>query len=281
MKRKTVIIVASLLFVLTVGVVYLIVNSGNLVVVHELGITDVEPSRTHVYIGEIVDIHVVVKNKGNVNETFNVTSFYNTTEIGTQTIMNLSPNAEKSLIFAWNTSEVLPGNFVVKAKINPVPGEANTSDNSFSDGLVLVRVPPLQTAVLYLAPQTSTAQVGREFTVDVNIANVTDLYGWEIRLAYNNSVLNLTDITQKSFLRNVGTTYFTYKASSLGDTVVADCTLVGVAPGASGNGTLATIKFYVRGVGTSSLDLFNTTLVSSLDNDINHTAISGIFSTTV
>jgi len=277
MNRKTVLVVVPLLLILILVVSYILVNRANFGVIHDVAVTDVKVSGNQWYVGENVSIEAVVENRGNVNETFNVTSFYNMTEIAAETATSLAPSANITVRFNWNTSGVTAGNLMIKVETSEIPGESNTSDNSFSYGPVLLRYQHTQGAVLYVDPAVSEARVARELTVEVNVANATDLYGWELRLSYNNTVLNLTEITQESFLRDVGITYFSYKKSLTENTVVADCTLLGNVPGASGSGTLATFKFYVRNTGVSFLDLFNTTLLSSFEKDLDYTTIDGVF----
>ena len=43
--------------------------------------------------------------------------------------------------------------------------------------------------------------------------------------------------------------------------MIVDCTLKGATLGVNGDGILATLTFYVKGVGQSPLDLYNATLV--------------------
>jgi hypothetical protein len=105
------------------------------------------------------------------------------------------------------------------------------------------------------------------FTVDIDIASVDDLYGWEFKLYYNNTILSNSTVTEGTFLSNAGSTFFrvlnntdSYNATH-GRFWVA-CTLTGDIAGASGSGTLATVTLTVDGPGgTTALELVDTKLV--------------------
>jgi hypothetical protein len=277
MNKKGMMIAVTLLLVLVAALFYMLVNANRAGVVHDVAVTRVTASETRLYVGETLDVLVTVENKGNVNENFNVTSYYNATEIGTQEVSNLAPNTGTTLTFSWNTSYASPSNFILKAGTTVRPSETNTSNNSLSDGVILLREQPLQTAVLYVNPEISVAQVGQELTVDIDVSNVTDLYGWELRLSYNNTILNLTDVAEGTFLRSAGATYFAYKTSDTADSIKADCTLIGDVPGPEGNGTLATVKFHVQNSGVCPLNLTDAILLSSLSEDMNYTLTNGVF----
>jgi len=104
---------------------------------HDVAVTNVVPSETRVYEGEIISINVTVKNEGTVSEIFNVTASYDGNVIQTQTNVTLNPDIEITLTFNWNTSEV-PGNHRISAEASIVFGETDTSDNTFVNGIVEV-----------------------------------------------------------------------------------------------------------------------------------------------
>ncbi len=102
------------------------------VYMHDIKIVTVSPSATDVPFGRTVNITVIVENKGTVMETFNVTLYLNNTAIETQTVSNLSPNAQTTLIFRWNTTEIESNSvYIIKAEAEAVPGENNTDDNVY------------------------------------------------------------------------------------------------------------------------------------------------------
>jgi hypothetical protein len=125
-----------------------------------------------------------------------------------------------------------------------------------------------------ISPQFITASVGQSFSINIDISNVTDLYGWEFKLGWNASLLEETNTVEGSFLKAGGHTFFSYNGST-GEDVVVDCALVGLIPGVSGDGTLATVTFYAKGAGECSLHLYYVTLLNSFELPIDCTTVDG------
>jgi KaiC/GvpD/RAD55 family RecA-like ATPase len=111
-----------------------------MVYVHDVAVVSVTLSRTEVYAGQTVNISVVVRNEGNAIETFNVTLCYDDTTIGTQTVINLEPGAERTLKFTWDTTDAtLDVGYAIRAEASAVPGETDTTDNIHIGGTVEVK----------------------------------------------------------------------------------------------------------------------------------------------
>lgn len=116
--------------------------------IHDVVVFSVSPSKTLVYVGEVANIYVVVKNQGNYTETFNLAVYadLNTAVIGdeitvgTWIVRDLEPNDEKSLVFRWNTRNVADGNYTLSAEASVVPGELNIENNRFVDSVVWVKL---------------------------------------------------------------------------------------------------------------------------------------------
>ncbi len=119
-------------------------DSSNLTLtVHkvDVAIVNVTVLATAVYVGEIANISVVVRNEGTANETFNVTLYYDNNSIGTLTVVDLEPGKEATLSFGWNTTGVTPGaTYEIIAKAIAHVAETETVDNTYSYGVVKVRV---------------------------------------------------------------------------------------------------------------------------------------------
>jgi hypothetical protein len=133
----------------------------------------------------------------------------------------------------------------------------------------------LQTATISVSPATVTSQVGYNFIINITISDVTDLYGWEYKLKWNNTLLDATNSTEGPFLKSGGDTFFSAKINNTAGSMLVDCTLLGNVPGVSGNGTLASVTFFVKNSGECPLDLYNTTLINSLEQAILHQTIDG------
>jgi hypothetical protein len=109
---------------------------------------------------------------------------------------------------------------------------------------------------------------GQNFTVSIDISDVTDLYGWDFRLSWNAPLLEVVKIVEGSLLKTGGMTYFSYDLNGTQGYIVAYATLLGLLPGVSGNGTLASVTFTVESFGGCPLDLVNATLVNSSEQSI-------------
>lgn len=82
------------------------------------------------YQGWIVDISITAKNEGEFTETFNVTLYYDDNLIEQRTIFDLSPEENLTIVFHWNTENVLPcHNYSIIAKLSSVPYERDLDDN--------------------------------------------------------------------------------------------------------------------------------------------------------
>jgi len=91
--------------------------------------------------GRVVDIDVIVRNSGTTKESFNVTVYYNTTLLETQTITDMYGLSEQTLTFHWNTTYVLASpSYVIKAEASIVENETNTDNNIYTDGSVKIKI---------------------------------------------------------------------------------------------------------------------------------------------
>jgi hypothetical protein len=104
---------------------------------HDITVTAVAPSKTVVGQGYRLNINVTVINQGDFIETFNVTVYANITAIQTKTLTLTSGNST-TITFTWNTTGFAKGNYTISAVVDTVIGEADTADNTFTDGWVIV-----------------------------------------------------------------------------------------------------------------------------------------------
>lgn len=116
-------------------------------VYHDVAVTSVTPSDTQAYVGEMVNITVVAENQGTSTENFNVTTRYENTTlgifeiVGTQEVTGLAPEQNVVLTFIWNTTDVQPCiYYTIKAEASTVPDEFDTSDNTYTDGTVKIKM---------------------------------------------------------------------------------------------------------------------------------------------
>jgi hypothetical protein len=110
-------------------------------VIRDIAIINVKTCSTWVYQGWLVQINVTVKNEGDLTETFDVKSFYDTILIGTITVENLPSNENTTITFIWDTKNVPPcHNYTISAEAVPVPYETDLTDNTFTNGTIKVRL---------------------------------------------------------------------------------------------------------------------------------------------
>lgn len=135
-------------------------------------------------------------------------------------------------------------------------------------------------ARVYVDPPKRKVLVGENFMVNVTVENVTNLYGWEFKLYYNNTMLNGTSIGQGEFLEAHGNTYFdpinfTDTHNATHGIVWVTSSLLGNVTGVDGNGTLATIFFECKQSGNSTLSIGYSKLGDPEGVEIQHVTADG------
>jgi hypothetical protein len=141
----------------------------------------------------------------------------------------------------------------------------------------LIYAPP--GPVISTSPEEVIANPGDTFTVDINIAAVTDLYAWEIRLSWKPDLLDFVSVAKGPFLGQGGMTFFASTVDQAAGEALFGETLVGGIPGVSGSGLLATVTFRAEEAGKCDLHFAETALVDSTLTDIPHSAEDGAFAT--
>jgi len=149
--------------------------------------------------------------------------------------------------------------------------------------IITVQVKANSTTV-YVEPSLTSIEFSQTCQINISISQVVDLAGWEFKLYYPNSILNATSIEEGPFLKSAGSTLylnlsFTDNYNATHGLIWVACALQGSGPGATGNGTLATITFKAKYAGNAKLTLADTDLVDSQmpdPNHIPHSTIDGI-----
>ena len=114
---------------------------------HDVALLTLIPSKTVVGTGFNINISVAIENQGDFTENFNVTAYadLNATIIGDENtigIQNITLSSGNSTLitFTWNTTGVSYGNYTISAYATPVPGETDTTDNTYVDCWVIVTI---------------------------------------------------------------------------------------------------------------------------------------------
>jgi hypothetical protein len=170
------------------------VKAKPLPVVHDIAVLNVIPSSSLAYIGEIIEVNVTLKNKGDKIESFNVTLYYNSTVANTLLVDNLAPKANYTLVFRWNTQGFSEGNYTLMAYAWPVPSEEYTADNFFVDGVVTLlskpQYPVHDIAVLSVTSSKILAYMGEIVYVYVVVKNKGNyVESFDVTAFYNSNVI--------------------------------------------------------------------------------------------
>ena len=145
--------------------------------------------------------------------------------------------------------------------------------------IALVKANELPTLQI-LPPKCTIENVSTFFSIDIVISNVTDLYGWDVKIYYLNSIVRCINATEGPFLKSSNQTFWVPPIinDAYNEThgmVHLACTLIRKVPGVNGSGVLATIVFQAIGCGNTTLYLHDTKLADSHTNPIPHTTSNG------
>jgi hypothetical protein len=257
-------------------------SSGNSTLVHDVAVTNVAPVNMglspSVANDSSVDISVTVLNTGAFTESFDVGVFANSTSAApNQTVTNLGPEEQTSSTFVWNTTGWTLGSYVLSATAY-LPGDPTPSDNSmvYPYGIVHVVTDEAayelqhQNTTLFTDPSAvESTSLGQDFTVNIKISNVNNLWEWSAGIDFNSSILKCTGFYEGDFLKksaeSTGFTTMAYSTPSnqsestpLANDFLADLNVAGV----SGSGQLAYLTFTSVGIGVSDIRLIDTYLMS-------------------
>jgi hypothetical protein len=184
--------------------------------IHDLAVINVTPSKTIIGQGQNLNINVTVANQGNYTETFDLTTYANTTVIQTKTV-TLENNTSAIIVFTWNITGFAIGNYIISAYAEPVPGETDVDDNLYIGGIIQV-IPPVHDIAITDVKSSKTI-VGQGFNISINVTvknqgdyaenfNVTAYANTTIIGTLENFTLTGGSSTTITFLWN--TTVFAY-----------------------------------------------------------------------
>ncbi len=139
---------------------------------------------------------------------------------------------------------------------------------SFADGI----------ATLSIDPASGTVSTGASFFVNVNVADVTNLYDFQFDISFNPAVLQATNVLEGTFLSSGGGTTFFLPGTidnTAGNVTFNADTLLSAVSGVSGNGTLAHFDFTALSSGTSDFTISNVILQDSTGAILDNTTTGG------
>jgi hypothetical protein len=130
---------------------------------------------------------------------------------------------------------------------------------------------------IHVAPASTTAVLGNNYVVYINITDANDLYAWEFQLDYDKDILDLTSASIVSGGLNTPTqTYYSLTNETTGHLWWAVSTVFPTTSGITyGEHAIFEIQFDAIATGTSNLDLYGTVLSDSDGNAITHSVVDG------
>jgi hypothetical protein len=123
---------------------------------------------------------------------------------------------------------------------------------------------------LYLSATSHMADISEVFAIDIRILDALNLQGFEFKLGYDASKLKVLEVAEGAFLTNFGTTLpLRLEANKTAGYVWVVTTVLGMES-VEGEGTLATVSFEGIGTGECVFDLYDTLLVTSEAEYVDH-----------
>ncbi len=137
---------------------------------------------------------------------------------------------------------------------------------------------PPPATVISVSPALVEGVRGSSFYVNIFVSNAEDLYAFDVRLGFDPSLLQVSDIIEGPFLAAGGdTNVFMNVTDNARGYLRFVMTLLTTPQGVNGDGTLFSIRFLMdaQNCGSSPLTLQDTTLSDSDANPILHGIVNG------
>ena len=139
---------------------------------------------------------------------------------------------------------------------------------------VLTALPVSADPILLIDPTPRNVNQGDTFSIDIFIRDAVDLFAFQFDLAFDSAFLSAISITEGTFLDPLaglgGSTFFIPGAidNLLGTVSFTTNSLLGLGPGVSGSGVLATMNFLSLAAGTIPINFSNVILLDSALSDL-------------
>jgi probable HAF family extracellular repeat protein len=118
-----------------------------------------------VEVGTPVSFFVSLRNVGNQLETVNVTTYAGSVAIDARTVSDLPAYDFADWTYTWDTTNVTPGEYPMRAVADPVPGETDLADNDYTGPVVHVHAP--LAARVSATPSATDVGITISFSCDV------------------------------------------------------------------------------------------------------------------
>ncbi len=162
----------------------------------DIAVTSVAASPASVPPGETVSINVTVENQGNVPETFNVTTYYDSAVIDTTMNVFLEDGADTTLTFTWDATGVAAGSYTIKAEASPLPEEDDPIDNVYyADQKVTVELVH-DIALIEVAPSSTSVPAGELVSINVTVKNEgSAAETFDVTILYDSTDIEIKTVT--------------------------------------------------------------------------------------
>jgi len=198
-----------------------------------------------------------------------------------------TPDGGELISYEWNFGDGNTDSGVVVTHIFQAGGTYNvtlTVTDSEGKSDTTWRLISVLTEIYTTPPAYAASYLGEEFSIEIKVENVTNLYSFEFKLGYNTTLLDATDIEEGLFLSSFGNTII--EKMEINDTVGyvwVSISLEPSSPAANGSGVLAFISFNVTFATewpesvSCVLDLYDTILTDVNGYNILHESQDGLY----
>jgi hypothetical protein len=128
----------------------------------------------------------------------------------------------------------------------------------------------LAAPTVYLQPSAASVASGADFTVEVRVEDVADLFAFNLSVSWDRASVRFVASQEGSFLSSAAGTFFFEGVpdEAAGRLDYVANTVLGDVPGVSGGGVIALLHFTADAPGMSGIDLEDVLMLDSQLGDI-------------
>ena len=143
--------------------------------------------------------------------------------------------------------------------------------------LLAITIPRALSNSTFIAihPSFKEVTIGSDFTIDLNVSNVIDLYLWVVTIEWDPSIIEFQSYMEGPFLKAGGNTAIMDAGVSPGKVNRLVCTVLGPVSGVDGSGSLVTFTFKAVSLGTTPISITFSDLLNSNGEHIAHDTHDG------
>jgi hypothetical protein len=203
-----------------------------------------------------------------------------TSALDLRSVMLLTPAAARIRV-----ASIIDGSVTVMAGPSPTPSVSPTPTATLLPGTPTATRTPTPTptasppagtptatpvpAIVALDPSSQSVPAAQQFTVDVTVADVTNLGSYEWKLEFDPAIIQYVGVANGPFLGSTERTVTCVSPILETGSVRFGCVSSdGATPGPSGSGVLSTVTFNALAGGTSALHFALVSLSDPLGDDI-------------